>query len=82
MNLISDMKIGLLREGKIPPDKRVVFSPKQCKEILKLYHDVSIFIQPSEVRCFTDLEYKKNGVLVQEDLSNCDVIMGVKEVPV
>ena len=76
------MKIGLLREGKIPPDKRVVFSPKQCKEILKLYHDVSIFIQPSEVRCFTDLEYKKNGVLVQEDLSNCDVIMGVKEVPV
>jgi len=75
------MKIGLLREGKNPPDRRVPFSPVQCKIILDTYSDISLAIQPSEIRCFSDLEYKKNGVDVQESLSDCDIIMGVKEVP-
>ena len=76
------MKIGLLREGKNPPDRRVPFSPVQCKVILDTYSDVSMSIQPSEIRCFSDLEYQKNGVSVEENLSDCDVVMGVKEVPV
>jgi len=76
------MKIGLLREGKNPPDRRVPFSPVQCKIILDTYSNISIFIQPSKIRCFPDLEYQKNGVSVQEDLSDCNIIMGVKEVPV
>lgn len=76
------MKIGLLREGKIPPDRRVPFSPVQCKIILDTYSDISISIQSSEIRCFSDLEYQKNGVSIQENLSDCDIIMGVKEVPI
>ena len=76
------MKIGLLREGKVPPDKRVPFSPLQCRNILHQYPDISIYIQPSNIRCFEDFEYEKKGVNVCEDLSQCDVIMGVKEVPI
>ena len=76
------MKIGLLKEGKIPPDKRVPFSPVQCADIIKSYSEVSICIQPSLNRCFSDKDYVENGVFLQQDLSDCDVIMGVKEVPV
>tara|TARA_Y100001968_G_C19427844_1_gene755371 strand:+ start:501 stop:1694 length:1194 start_codon:yes stop_codon:yes gene_type:complete len=76
------MKIGLLREGKNPPDKRVPFSPVQCKYIMNNFDNISIYIQPSDYRCFSDLNYQKNGVVLVEDLSICDVIMGVKEVPI
>ena len=82
MIIINYMKIGLLREGKMPPDKRVPFSPIQCRDIVKKYPTISIYIQPSSIRCFPDSEYKKNGVILTEDLSLCDVIMGVKEVPI
>lgn len=75
------MKIGILREGKQPPDKRVPFSPEQCKQITEKFPVVEIFVQPSNIRCFSDEEYLKAGVNVQEDLSECDVLMGVKEVP-
>ena len=76
------MKIGLLKEGKVPLDKRVPFSPVQCVEIIKKHPSISIVVQPSENRCFSDLEYVKNGILLQEDLSDCSILMGVKEVPI
>ena len=76
------MKIGLLREGKYPPDKRVPFSPKQCESIISHFKSVEIYVQPSEIRCFKDSEYKAVGVAILDDLSDCDVVMGVKEVPV
>ena len=76
------MKIGILKEGKNPPDKRVPFSPEQCSQILKSHPNISMFIQPSDNRCFSDLEYLECGVNLEEDLSDCDVLMGVKEVPI
>ena len=76
------MKIGILREGKQPPDKRVPFSPEQCIQITEKFPAVEIVVQPSKIRCFSDDEYLKAGVNVQEDMSKCDVLMGVKEVPV
>ena len=79
---MNSFKIGLLREGKVPPDKRVAFSPSQCVYILNHYPQISICIQPSDYRCFSDLEYAKIGVVVKEDLSTCDIIMGIKEVPI
>ena len=79
---MNSINIGLLREGKCPPDRRVAFSPVQCMSILNNYPDISIYIQPSDNRCFSDLEYTKNGVVVKEDLSTCDILMGIKEVPV
>jgi saccharopine dehydrogenase (NAD+, L-lysine-forming) len=75
------MKIALLREGKIPADKRVALSPKQCLEVLKQYPGLVLVVQPSPIRKFTDQDYLDLGIILQEDLSDCDVLIGVKEVP-
>jgi saccharopine dehydrogenase (NAD+, L-lysine forming) len=76
------LKIGILREQKSPPDKRVPFTPEHCKYINTTYvNTLQIVAQPSDIRCYTNKEYTDNGVVLQEDLSDCDVIMGVKEVP-
>ena len=75
------MKIGLLREGKTPPDKRVALSPGQCVSVQKQYPDLELVIQPSSVRKFTDKEFTDLDLVLQEDLSDCDVLIGVKEVP-
>lgn len=74
------MKIGILREGKMPPDKRVPLTPEQCVEIQEKYPEVSVVVQPSEIRCFKDEDYREKGILVDEDLSGCAVLLGVKEV--
>ena len=74
------MKIGILREEKFPPDKRVVFTPGQCKWIIE-NTTIDLFVQSSNIRCFSDELYKKEGVKIVEDLSECDVLLGVKEVP-
>jgi saccharopine dehydrogenase (NAD+, L-lysine forming) len=76
------VKIGLIREGKTPPDKRVPLSPEQCEHILNNYPNVEIYVQKSEVRKFKDSEYERLGIAVAEDLSHCDILMGVKEVPI
>lgn len=76
------MKIGILREGKTPPDKRVVLSPNQCTLVQHQYPDVELVVQPSPIRCFSDDQYLSLGVNIQEDLSDCDILMGVKEVPI
>jgi len=76
------MKIGIIREGKIPQDKRVPFTPVQCKFLLETYSDLQIAVQPCAYRCYTDDEYKLQGVTLQDDLSDCDILIGVKEVPV
>ncbi len=76
------IKLGILREGKIPHDKRVPFSPLQCTELLKEYPDLEILIQPSPFRCFSDEEYRSFGLNLQEDISSCDILLGIKEVPI
>jgi alanine dehydrogenase len=74
------MKIGLIREGKNPPDKRVPLTPGQCQFLKEKYTDLDIFVQPSQVRAYKDEEYSAKGIELSEDLSSCDLIMGVKEV--
>ena len=74
------MKIGIIREGKFPPDKRVVLTPEQCKSAINTYLKLELVVQPSEVRTFKDSEYSDLGITLQSDLSDCDIILGVKEV--
>jgi alanine dehydrogenase len=74
-------KVGIIREGKTPPDKRVPLVPYQCKQLLKDYPDVELFVQPSDVRAIPESQYEKAGAIIREDLSNCDLLIGVKEVP-
>ena len=76
------MKIGIIKEYKSPPDKRVVFSPEKCVETLQKFPQVEFFIEKSDIRCFSDSEYEEMGLKVVADLSNCDVLIGVKEVPI
>ena len=76
------MKIGIIREGKTPPDKRVALSPTQCKQILDDYSDVKLVVQKSEIRKFKDQEYANLGVPLVDSVADCDVLIGVKEVPI
>jgi saccharopine dehydrogenase (NAD+, L-lysine forming) len=76
------MKIGIIRETKVPQDNRVPFSPHQCKHLLQAYSTLHIAVQPSAHRCFSDSEYEAQGVTLQEDLSDCDILFGVKEVKI
>lgn len=76
------MKIGLIREGKTPPDSRVVLTPTQVQKALTTYSNLDIVVAPSAHRCYADSEYEAAGISFQEDLSDCDVLLGVKEVPI
>jgi alanine dehydrogenase len=75
------LKIGLIREGKVPADNRVALTPSQCKWIQE-NKDISIVVQSSEIRCYSDCEYKNAGIEVKEDLSECDILFGIKEIPI
>jgi alanine dehydrogenase len=75
-------RIGLIREGKIPEDNRVALTPAQCKWLLKNAPEIGITVQPSQARCFSDREYSMAGADVQEDISGCEILLGIKEVPV
>jgi len=74
------IRIGLLEEKKIPADNRVALTPAQCKWIQKNAPDVKVIAQASPGRCYSDQEYMAAGVEVKEDLSECDIIFGIKEV--
>ena len=76
------VKIGIIKEGKNPPDKRVALSPSQCEYILNNYPDVEVFVQASNIRKFKDEEYQKLGVAVVDSVEDCDILIGVKEVPI
>ncbi|WP_373497565.1 NAD(P)-dependent oxidoreductase [Aquiflexum sp.] len=77
------MKIGLIKEGKKPADKRVSFTPSQLATLAEKYEgQLSFFVESSQIRCYTDLEYQEAGIKVVDDISFCDLLMGIKEVPI
>ena len=75
------IRFGLIAEGKYPPDRRVVLTPDACASLLN-YPGVEIYVAPSVHRAFPDSAYAEVGAILQEDLSVCDVLLGVKEVPI
>lgn len=76
------MKFGILKERKSPPDRRVVFSPDVLAKLKLTYPAFSVAVESSEDRIFTDDEYRFAGIEVVKDLLNCDILLGVKEIPV
>ena len=76
------MKIALIKERKNPPDRRVVFSPEACKNLEEKFGDLQFKIESSDVRTFSDQEYVKLGLELTNDIADCDVLLGVKEVPI
>ncbi len=76
------LKLGLIREGKAPADNRVALTPAQCKWLHMNFDDVKVIAQHSDKRCYSDKEYLQAGIEVKEDISECNVLLGIKEVPV
>jgi len=76
------MKFGIIQERKNPPDKRVVLSPELCQSVLNAHSEAEIVVEPSPIRVFKDAEYEAVGVEVAKKMGACDVLLGVKEVPI
>ncbi|MGN6800627.1 MAG: NAD(P)-dependent oxidoreductase [Ginsengibacter sp.] len=74
------LKIGLIKEGKIPADNRVALTPTQCKWVQE-NKDIKIIVQHSPTRCYPDEDYIKAGIEVRDVVSDCDILFGIKEVP-
>jgi alanine dehydrogenase len=75
------MKFGIIKERKSPPDRRVVFSPEAVVQLKELYPAASVKVESSDIRIFSDEQYRELGIEVADDISDCDVLFGVKEVP-
>jgi alanine dehydrogenase len=76
------LAIGLIREEKTPSDNRVALTPAQCKWIQNKIPHIKIFVEAADTRCYTNDEYIQAGIEVTNDVSNCDILLGIKEVPV
>lgn len=74
------IKIGIIKEGKTPPDERVPFSPEQCKFINDNYPNLKVVVQKSDVRRFKNEKYQNKGIDLVDNVDDCDILMGIKEV--
>ncbi|MDA0193498.1 MAG: NAD(P)-dependent oxidoreductase [Bacteroidetes bacterium] len=74
------IKIGIIKEGKTPPDHRVPLTPTQAKFVKEFFSEVNVVCQSSNIRCFSDSQYADQGIEIVDQLNDCDVILGVKEV--
>ena len=75
------LKIGLIKEGKVPPDNRVALTPMQCR-FIEDHYPIQFIVQHSDSRCFSNREYINAGITIKKSLEECDIIMGIKEVPI
>ena len=79
---MKKLKVAVLKETKTPPDRRVVLPPSEALEVTKRFPNVELFIQPSDIRSYRDEEYSELGLNLKEDISDCDILLGVKEVKI
>lgn len=76
------MKIAIIKETKIPIDNRVALTPKQVASLNEMYPMHEIVVQSSDIRAFSDDEYKEAGVQVVDSVEDCDFLFGIKETKV
>ncbi|WP_296638192.1 NAD(P)-dependent oxidoreductase [Polaribacter sp.] len=76
------MKFGIIKERKNPPDRRVVFSPSKLAQLKSEFPESKVVVEQSDIRIFSDAEYQNKNIKVTDDISDCDVLLGVKEVPI
>lgn len=76
------ISFGLIKERKNPPDRRVVLSPEACEWIKDQYPGIDIRVEPSDIRIFSDSLYREKGMVISEQMKDCEVLLGVKEVPI
>ncbi len=73
--------IGIRRETKDNTEQRAPLTPEHVKRLTQEFN-VNVVVQPATQRTFSDDEYKNAGAVISEDLSRCNLIFGVKEVPI
>ncbi|EAZ95029.1 hypothetical protein FBBAL38_11809 [Flavobacteria bacterium BAL38] len=76
------MKFGIIKERKNPPDRRVVFTPEELVRLQSEHSEAKVKVETSDIRIFSDEQYSDLGIEVTSDLNDCDVLFGVKEVPI
>jgi saccharopine dehydrogenase (NAD+, L-lysine-forming) len=76
------IKIGIIKEEKVPVDHRVPITPAQAAQIQRDFPKVQIKVQSSSVRCYPDDDYRNEGIEIVSSVKDCDILMGVKEVPI
>ena len=76
------MKFGIIKERKNPPDRRVVFTPEELVRLQSEHPEAVVKVESSDIRVFSDEQYQNLGIKVDSDVTDCDVLFGVKEVPV
>lgn len=76
------MKFAIIKERKSPPDKRVVLTPNSCQNLLINHPNAQLVVESSEIRAFSDKEYTALGLEVSKDITDADIMIGVKEVPI
>ena len=79
---MSSINIALIREEKVPHDTRTPITPRQARQIKETYPSINIFCQSSDIRCYSDDEYRNEGIELVKDVSHCDILLGVKEVKI
>lgn len=79
---MGKIKIALIKEGKVPKDKRVALTPYQARQVMERFPEVDLVAQTSDIRCFTDQDYLSEGIQVVDSVDDCDILLGVKEVPI
>ena len=72
--------LGIAKETKNNWERRVPLNPSAVKELIQ--KGFKVIVQPSDVRIYKNKEYKTVGAKLSEDLSRCDFIIGVKEIPI
>ncbi len=72
--------VGVRREEKSEWERRVPIIPKDARRLQDEY-DIEVWVQPSPIRVFSDDAYREEGITIEEDLSPCPVVFGVKEMP-
>lgn len=79
---MKKIKVGIIKEGKVPVDHRVALTPIHCAQILREYSDIELYVQKSDIRCYKDKEFAEAGAFLVDDVSHCEILFGVKEIPI
>jgi len=73
--------ISIIKEARVD-ENRTPFTPNQIQTLISNFPDLKILVQPSKNRCFKDEDYSKAGAQIEEDISQSDIIFGIKEVEI
>lgn len=74
------MKIGIRTEDKSEWEQRTPLIPEDIAALRA--KGLPVVVQKSPQRAFTDDAFSRAGVPLQADLNDCDVIIGLKEIPI